>query len=90
MFRGAAPYVLGALVRRNRDFEVSEDAVWEAMLAAYANWPAHGIPQDPTAWLITVAHRRLIDQLRSDLAGSDARRRRRNSRCVNWRRPIRG
>ena len=68
MFRRAAPYVLGALVRRSRDFEVSEDAVWEAMLAAYANWPAHGIPQDPTAWLITVAHRRLIDQLRSDLA----------------------
>lgn len=38
------------------------------MLAAHTSWPADGIPRDPTGWLITVAHRRLIDQLRSDLA----------------------
>src|SRR5580704_16351097 len=68
VLRHAVPHVLGALVRRSGDFEVSEDAVQEAMLAGYASWPADGIPQDPTAWLITVAHRRLIDQLRSDLA----------------------
>jgi RNA polymerase sigma factor (sigma-70 family) len=68
VLRHAVPHVLGALVRRSGDIEVSEDAVQEAMLAGYASWPADGIPQDPTAWLITVAHRRLIDQLRSDLA----------------------
>jgi predicted RNA polymerase sigma factor len=68
LLRRAAPHVLGALVRRNGDFEACEDAVQEAMLAAYANWPSDGVPRDPTAWLITVAHRRLIDQLRSDLA----------------------
>ncbi len=68
MLRHAAPHVLGALVRRSGDFETCEDAVQEAVLAAYASWPTNGIPQDPTAWLITVAHRRLIDQLRSDLA----------------------
>ena len=68
VLRSAAPHVLGALVRRGGEFEACEDAVQEAMLAAYANWPADGIPVDPTAWLITVARRRLIDQLRSDLA----------------------
>jgi len=68
VLRHAAPHVLGALVRRSGDFETCEDAVQEAVLAAYASWPTNGIPQDPTAWLITVAHRRLIDQLRSDLA----------------------
>ncbi len=68
VLRHAAPRVLGALVRRSGDFGTCEDAVQEAVLAAYAGWPAHGIPQDPTAWLITVAHRRLIDQLRTDLA----------------------
>ncbi len=68
MLRHAAPHVLGALVRRDGNFETCEDAVQEAMLAASADWPAHGIPQDPTAWLITVAHRRLIDRGRSDLA----------------------
>jgi RNA polymerase sigma factor (sigma-70 family) len=68
VLRHAAPRVLGALVRRSGDFEACEDAVQEAMLAANASWPTDGIPRDPTAWLITVAHRRLIDQLRSDLA----------------------
>jgi RNA polymerase sigma factor (sigma-70 family) len=68
VLRHAAPHVLGALIRRGGDFETCEDVVQEAMLAAYASWPEHGVPQDPTAWLITVAHRRLIDRLRSDLA----------------------
>jgi RNA polymerase sigma factor (sigma-70 family) len=68
VLRRVAPHVLSALMRRSGDFEACEDAVQEAMLAAYASWPTDGIPQDPTAWLITVAHRRLIDQLRSDLA----------------------
>jgi RNA polymerase sigma factor (sigma-70 family) len=62
--RHVAPYVLGALVRRGGDFETCEDAVQEAMLAAYAAWPSAGVPQDPAAWLITVARRRVIDQLR--------------------------
>lgn len=66
--RHATPHVLGALLRRNGDFESCEDAVQEALLAAHASWPAHGIPQHPKAWLITVAHRRLVDQLRTDLA----------------------
>jgi RNA polymerase sigma factor (sigma-70 family) len=68
VLRHAAPHALGALVRRSGDFEACEDAVQEALLAAYGSWQAHGIPRDPSAWLITVAHRRLIDQLRSDLA----------------------
>src|SRR5580704_685787 len=68
VLRDAAPHVLGALVRRSGDFETCEDVAQEAMLAAYASWPAHGVPSDPTAWLITVAYRRLIDRLRSDLA----------------------
>ncbi|WP_434619520.1 RNA polymerase sigma factor [Arthrobacter sp. A5] len=68
VLKHAAPHVLAAIVRRSGDFETCEDAVQEAMLVAYSRWPAHGIPQDPTAWLITVAYRRLIDQVRTDLA----------------------
>ena len=66
--RHVVPYVLGALVRRGGDFETCEDAVQEAMLAAYASWPSVGVPRDPAGWLITVARRKVIDQLRSDLA----------------------
>jgi RNA polymerase sigma factor (sigma-70 family) len=64
--------VLGTLVRRYRDFAAAEDAVQEAMLAAATQWPQEGVPDNPRAWLIQVASRRLTDQVRSD----SARRRR--------------
>jgi RNA polymerase sigma factor (sigma-70 family) len=72
VLRGLAPQVLGALVRRYGHFDACEDAVQEALLAAAVQWPEEGTPENPKGWLITVASRRLTDQLRSD----DARRRR--------------
>jgi RNA polymerase sigma factor (sigma-70 family) len=72
LLRRLAPQVLAALLRRYRDFEAAEDAVQEAMLAAATHWPNDGMPNRPDAWLITVASRKLTDQLRSE----QARRRR--------------
>ena len=37
----------------------------EALLAAALQWPEQGLPESPTAWLITVASRRIVDELRS-------------------------
>jgi RNA polymerase sigma factor (sigma-70 family) len=68
LLRRLAPQVLGVLVRRYRDFASSEDAVQEALLAAAVQWPDAGVPENPRAWLITVASRRLIDQLRAEHA----------------------
>ena len=68
LLRRLAPQVLGALVRRYGHFDACEDVVQEALLAASLQWPEHGLPDDPRAWLITVASRRLTDQLRSELA----------------------
>ncbi|SOD74581.1 RNA polymerase sigma factor (sigma-70 family) [Jatrophihabitans sp. GAS493] len=56
------------MLRRYGDFEASEDALQEAMLAASRQWRRDGVPDDPTAWLITVASRRLLDGWRSDRA----------------------
>jgi len=72
LLRELAPQVLGALVRRYGHFDACEDAVQEALLAATVQWPDQGLPQNPRGWLITVASRRVTDQLRSD----QARRRR--------------
>jgi RNA polymerase sigma factor (sigma-70 family) len=72
LLRQLAPQVLGALVRRYGNFDLSEDAVQEALLAAAVQWPASGVPGNPRGWLITVASRRLVDQLRAE----SARRRR--------------
>ncbi|MFI9720537.1 RNA polymerase sigma factor [Streptomyces sp. NPDC052396] len=63
-----APQVLGALVRRYGDFGLAEDAVQEALLAAALRWPEDGIPDHPRGWLLTVASRKLVDQVRGDRA----------------------
>ncbi|MFJ9683374.1 RNA polymerase sigma factor [Streptomyces sp. NPDC101194] len=68
LLRELTPQVLGVLVRRNGQFEGCEDAVQEAVLAATEQWPAEGVPNNPRGWLVTVASRRLIDQMRSDHA----------------------
>ena len=71
VWRSAAPHVLAALVRRYGDFDTAEDAVQEALLAAARQWPAEGMPDDPKAWLVTVASRRLVDQWRADRSRAD-------------------
>jgi len=72
LLRELTPQVLATLIRRSGQFAACEDAVQEALLDASIGWPATGIPDNPRAWLVTVASRRLIDHYRSD----SARRRR--------------
>jgi RNA polymerase sigma factor (sigma-70 family) len=78
--RELTPHVLGAVTRRYRDFSACEDAVQEALIAAAARWPRDGMPEDPRAWLIRVAARRLTDHIRSETA----RRRREEASAVSF------
>src|SRR4051812_36171618 len=66
LLRELAPQVLGAVLRRFKDFGAAEDAVQEALLSAALDWPRSGMPDNPRGWLIQVAHRRLTDQWRSE------------------------
>ncbi|MFJ1580617.1 RNA polymerase sigma factor [Streptomyces sp. NPDC088182] len=68
LLRLHAPQVLGALVRRYGHFGAAEDSVQEALLAAARQWPETEVPANPRGWLIRVASRRLMDQLRADEA----------------------
>jgi RNA polymerase sigma factor (sigma-70 family) len=68
LLRRLTPQVLGAVIRRYGHFDSAEDAVQEALIAAATRWPKEGIPENPGAWLITVASRRLTDLLRSEQA----------------------
>jgi RNA polymerase sigma factor (sigma-70 family) len=77
LLRELAPQVLGAVVRRYADFGAAEDAVQEALTAAALEWPRSGAPDNPRAWLIQVAVRKLTDQARSESA-----RRRRETKLV--------
>jgi RNA polymerase sigma factor (sigma-70 family) len=77
--RDLAPRALGAVVRRYGHFADAEDAVQEALLAAATTWPADGTPDNPLAWLIRVASRKMADQYRRDEA-----RRRREDLAASW------
>ena len=68
LLRELAPQVLGVVARRFHDFASAEDAVQEAMLAAFRQWPKEGIPENPRGWLIRVASRRMTDIARSEIA----------------------
>jgi RNA polymerase sigma factor (sigma-70 family) len=68
LLRELAPQVLGTIVRRFHDFSAAEDAVQEAMLAAFMQWPQQGVPGNPRGWLIQVASRRMTDHVRSEIA----------------------
>ena len=81
LLRELAPPVLGALVRRYGHFDACDDAVQEALLAASLQWPGEGVPDNPRGWLVTVASRRVTDQLRSD----EARRRREETAALRSR-----
>src|SRR5277367_6832344 len=72
LLRELTPQVLGVVIRRFRDFTASEDAVQEALIAATMQWPREGLPENPRAWLIQVAFRRMVDHQRRE----SARRRR--------------
>jgi RNA polymerase sigma factor (sigma-70 family) len=83
LVRELAPQVLAALVRRYGHFTEAEDAVQEALVAATLQWPGEGRPRDPRAWLIQIASRRLIDELRRR-----ENRRRREDRVERERLPL--
>ncbi|MFJ4268526.1 sigma factor [Paenarthrobacter nicotinovorans] len=67
LLRTLAPQVLGVLARKHGQFDACEDAVQEALLEAAMQWPS-ALPDNPKAWLMAVASRRLVDFYRSENA----------------------
>jgi len=64
----------GALVRILSDWDVAEELVQDAAVAALEHWPAEGIPRNPGAWLMTAARRKAVDRLRRDARYRDRMR----------------
>jgi RNA polymerase sigma-70 factor, ECF subfamily len=56
--------VLATTVRLTGDFDLSEEAVQDAFVAALEQWPRDGTPANPYAWLVSTARYRVVDQLR--------------------------
>ena len=67
IFRREAGRVLATLIRLLGDFDLAEEARQEAFTAALEQWPAHGVPENPRAWLINAGRNKAVDRIRRDV-----------------------
>lgn len=58
--------LVALLLAQFRRLDLVEDALAEAVATAHTRWPADGEPDNPSAWLITAARRRILDRLRAE------------------------
>ena len=63
--------LMAALAYRLHSFQLAEDALQEACISALVHWGREGLPQSPQGWLIRVAFRKALDQLRSEGRASE-------------------
>lgn len=67
VFRREAGRVLATLIRLLGDFDLAEEAQQEAFAAAIEQWPKHGTPDNPCAWLISAGRNKAIDRIRREV-----------------------
>lgn len=66
VFRQESGRIIAALIRLSGSFDLAEEAIQEAFTSALAHWPERGVPESPAAWVMAVAHRKLLDLLRRE------------------------
>lgn len=64
VWRVESARIVATLARLTGDLSVAEDLAQDALVAALESWPRDGIPRQPKAWLLAVARRRGVDQVR--------------------------
>jgi RNA polymerase sigma-70 factor (ECF subfamily) len=64
LFRDEQGRAIATLIRVLGDFDLAEEAVQDAFIAALETWPTRGVPDKPGAWITTTARNRAIDRLR--------------------------
>jgi RNA polymerase sigma-70 factor (ECF subfamily) len=63
-FREESGRVLASLIRALGDFDLAEEALSDAFVAALETWPRDGVPRNPGAWITTAARNRALDRIR--------------------------
>ncbi|MGO8818209.1 MAG: RNA polymerase sigma factor [Terriglobia bacterium] len=71
VFRQESGRIIASLIRVSGSFDLAEEAMQDAFTAALARWPTLGVPDNPGAWITTVAHRKLIDYARRNRTRRD-------------------
>src|SRR5579883_1550319 len=71
VFRRESGRIIASLIRISGSFDRAEEAMQEAFAGALASWPEKGVPENPAAWIMTAAHRKLIDAARRERTRRD-------------------
>lgn len=66
VFRRESGRITAGLIRMSGSFDLAEEPLQDACVKAMSEWLHNGIPQNPGAWLMTTARRRLIDYVRRE------------------------
>jgi RNA polymerase sigma-70 factor, ECF subfamily len=64
LYRSESRRVLATLIRLLGDFDLAEEALQDAFMAAVEQWPRDGVPANPRAWLVSAGRFKAIDRLR--------------------------
>lgn len=64
VYRNESRRVLATLIRLLGDFDIAEEALHDAFIAAVEQWPAEGVPSNPRAWLVSTGRFKAIDKIR--------------------------
>ena len=79
LYRDESGRILATLIRLIGDFDLAEEVMHDAFAAALEQWPGHGVPDNPRAWLVSTARHKAIDRLRRD-----ARFRTKQEELAHW------
>ena len=64
IYRAESRRVLATLIRLLGDFDLAEEALHDAFIAAVEQWPHEGVPDNPRAWLVSTGRFKAIDKIR--------------------------
>src|SRR5207249_9735193 len=64
IYRSDSRRVLATLIRLLGDFDLAEEALHDAFMAALERWPNDGLPANPRAWLVSTGRFKAIDRVR--------------------------
>src|SRR2546423_14328203 len=64
IYRSDSRQVLATLIRLLGDFDLAEEALHDAFMAALERWPNDGMPRNPRAWLVSTGRFKAIDPVR--------------------------
>ena len=66
VFRQESGKIIAGLIRLSGSFDLAEEAMQEAFASAIVNWAEKGVPDNPAAWITSVAQRKIVDQIRRE------------------------